>query len=160
MQKEKIIQHTKQGLTAHSIRLREKLTCTKDVLYEVRRPILNTQKMCEMDSFLNEIQSWNNWSHEILRDKNNKFCGCHMLHNRVCKKSYSNDVCIVDDTSCTNYYGLPILVMIVEDENGKNQLLAFSIIENRQEYVFEQFFNYMKSIVGEINCFVCDRNPT
>ena len=64
---------------ANSIRLREKLICSKDVLYEIRRPIPNKQKKCEMESPLNEIEKRNNWSYEILKGEDKKFCGCNIL---------------------------------------------------------------------------------
>ena len=160
LQREKIATATKQGNSAHSIRLNQKLTCTKDVLYAARRPILQEMRNKEMEDLISEIKSWDNWSSEILKNEDNILVGCHIIHNVICSQSYAQDVCVVDDTSCTNKYNMPVLAMIVEDQNGRNQVLAFCVMESRQEFVFDRFFNRVKESVGQIRLFICDRNRT
>lgn len=73
---------------------------------------------------------------------------------------YAHDICIVDDTSCTNFYGRLLLVMMSEDENGNNQVLAFTIMENRCKLTFIEFFNNLRFFAGPIRVFVTDRNFT
>lgn len=161
LQRERIQRLTKEGQSAYSIRLKENLRCTKDTLYNIRRPILEEIRAHEMDNLLQELNCGNCWTNDVLKEKyTNVFCGCHCFHEVICNKAYAKDICIVDDTSCTNKYGFPILVMIVEDENGRSQVLAFSLMKTREATEFDQFFEKVKIKVGNIRLFVCDRNQT
>ena len=49
---------------------------------------------------------------------------------------YAKDICFVDDTICTNYSDFPVVAMIAEDENGRNELLAFFLMESRAAFFF------------------------
>lgn len=159
LQRERIKHLTTEGQSAYSIRLRENLKCTKDVLYNIRRPILENIRAHEMENLLHELNNGNSWINNVLKENDtNVFCGCHCIHDVICNKSYAKDICIVDDTSCTNKYGFPVLVMIVEDENGRSQLLAFSLMKTREATEFDQFFEKVKAKVGDIRLFVADRN--
>ena len=72
-----------------------------------------------MGNLLQELNCGNCWTNDAFKEKNTKvFCGCHCFHEVICNKAYAKDICIVDDISCTNKYGFPVLVMLVEDENS------------------------------------------
>lgn len=47
----------------------------------------------------------------------NKFGYMHAFHQPVLNSFYSTSVCVVDDTSCTNFYEYYLFVMISDDEN-------------------------------------------
>ena len=158
-QRKEIKEATINGVTSGKIRLNMGLLCSKDVLYGVRRPILKSYKINEMENLQKEMNLWKNWKN-ILLIENKTFHGCYIHHIPICSSYYAKDICIVDDTSCTNYYGLPLLVMISDDENGRNQVLSFSFMENRTQQTFTNYFLSVKEIVGEIRLFVCDRNQT
>ena len=161
LQREKIQRLTREGQSAYSIRLKENLRCTKDALYNVRRPILEEIRAHEMDNLLQELNCGNCWTNDVLKEKDtNVFCGCHCFHEVICNKAYAKDICIVDDTSCTNKYGFPVLVMLVEDENGRSQVLAFSFLKTREATEFDMFFEKVKRKVGNIRLFIADRNQT
>ncbi|KAK8890572.1 hypothetical protein M9Y10_035349 [Tritrichomonas musculus] len=50
--------------------------------------------------------------------------------------------------------------MIVEDENGKNQVRSFGIMEDRCKNSFRINFSNVKKLIGDIEVFVTDRNFT
>lgn len=151
---------TINGVTPGKIRLQMRLTCSKDVLYGIRRPILEEERNGEMNNLINEMNSWFNWKNIILIDDNKKFNGCYVHHKPVCHTDYAKDLCVIDDTSCTNRYGLPLLVMIAEDENARNQIISFSFLASRTQQNFINYFNSVKEEIGDIRLFVCDRNQT
>ena len=48
--------------------------------------------------------------------------------------------------------------MIVEDTNGKNQLLSFAIINNRTKESFVLYFEQLAELIPDVKTFVTDRN--
>lgn len=56
-QREKIKEATRFGITAQNLKLSLQLTCTKDVLYNIRRQILHNQKLNEISNMIEEIES-------------------------------------------------------------------------------------------------------
>ena len=159
-QRDKIRNATKQGISAAKIRLDNKLTCSKDVLYGARRFELKEIRNKEIENLLFEMSNSNNWSNQILLDEDNRFSGAYVFHDPILNCNYANDLCVVDDTSCTNYFGMPLLVMISEDQNAHNQVLSFAIMQSRIKNQFIDYFQHVKDRIGEIRLFICDRNIT
>lgn len=65
---------------------------------------------------------YNNWINMVIIDETNNFKCSYSIHNNVLVSSYSNDIILLDDTSCTDFYGKPLMVMIVPDKNNRIQL--------------------------------------
>jgi hypothetical protein len=65
----------------------------------------------------------------------------------------------MDDTSCTNQYGFPILVVLGIDEYKVSQLLGFALIRDRTTSTFVPFLRWVKQYLreGEANM---DSDPT
>lgn len=159
-QREKIRAATEQGFSAYQIRMQNCLTCSKDVLYSARREALAQAKSQEMEKLLQEMRTWKNWENIIRVGEDRKFDGCYLFHIPVCHACYSKDICILDDTSCTNHFGLPLLVMASEDENARTQVMAYAILTSRTKSEFVDFFQEVRLRVGDIRLFVSDRNKT
>ena len=49
------------GLSTGKIRLKFGLTCSKDKLYGIRRPILGNERDEEMKKLIVEMNKWDNW---------------------------------------------------------------------------------------------------
>ena len=160
IQKLRIQNATNDFQTAQAIKEKEGLVCSKDILFGARRKALKKLRDNEMKHLLQVMLDYNNWTNIVIIDENNKFRHCYCIHNPVLYSTYSNDVCIIDDTSCTNYYGKPLLSLVVEDENKNNQLLSFAIMDNRCKPSFIAFFSHLKKFIGDIRVFVTDRNQT
>lgn len=158
--KERIQNATKQGFSAHSIRFQEGLTCSKDVLYAARREELQLARRDEMKRLIDEMKSWKDWTNVVRVDEKNQFNGCYVFHDSIMGTPYASDVCILDDTSCTNYYGLPLLVLLSEDENARSQVLAYALMMSRVKACFVDFFEELSRRIGAIRVFVSDRNKT
>jgi len=47
--------------------------------------------------------------------------------------SFSRDIWVIDDTECTNKYHMPVLVILIVDENGKNQILIFIFVGEKRK---------------------------
>ena len=157
-QREKIVEATRFAISSQNLRISLNLSCTKDVLYGLRRKVITDLKENEMSNMIKEIEHHDNWSNIILSDDQNKLESIYIVHDRVAENDYVNDIIIVDDTSCTNYYGLPLVALIAIDENNRNQLLSFALISSREQTSFANYFVKVKEKIGDIRLFVTDRN--
>ena len=72
----------------------------------------------------------------IRFDETNHFAEAFLLHDRVMSQECAKDMCMIGDTSCTNYFGFPVLVGMGEDENGLSQVLTFSIMTSCEKAKF------------------------
>ena len=160
IQRARIKVATKDGDSVNKIILKEHLHCSKDVLHIARRSILKDLRDEEMSLFVKTLCDFQNWTNIVIIDETNKFRCSYSFNIAVMDTNYSTDVCILDDTMCTNFYGLPLEVIIVEDENGKNQLLTFALMENKCKPSFIQYFKNLRSLIGPIRVFVTDHNQT
>lgn len=157
-QKNIIINLTKKGLTAGRIRLHENLDCSPYVLYGVRRKIIKEMRSNEMQQMKDEIMNWNNWSHLIYKDKKDRFCCLYGFFEPVINSYYSSSICVIDDTSCTNYFGQSLFVIMAIDENYHDQVLSFALMSKKTIKSISRFFRELKKKVGNIRIFLTDRN--
>ena len=116
--------------------MQERLASSKDVPYPGRR-VKKQFRESEMECLVEEMRSWTGWSDVVRVDETNHFAEAFLFHDRVVNQEYAKDICvIIDDTSCTNYFGLPILVAMSEDENGLSQGLTFGVMISREKAKF------------------------
>ena len=158
-QRAKIKEATKSGWRATQIRLQGRLTCNKDVLYSARRAALHELKDSEIPDMIAELDKWPGWEH-VVNEDGGILQSLYAFNKAVMQQAYAQDVCIIDDTACTNNYGLPVLAAIVEDENARSQLLSFCFMRDRTKPSFVQFLSQLRERVKTIRVFVMDRNKT
>ena len=91
-----------------------------------------------------EMKKWPNWSNIIIKDDENRFLSAYVFHDRIVGTNYANDIIVIDDTSCTNYYKKPVIAAIVEDEKGYVQHLLYAITSHRTKAAFICYFNELK----------------
>lgn len=159
-QKKKIEEYTKIGLTAGRIRLLENLYCSPQNLYNARRETLKQLRMDEMKLLLDELDHCKNWEFMEFHDNDQRFTYLYGFHEPILNSFYSTNVCAVDDTSCTNFFGYYLFVMISADENNRNQLLAFSLLPDKATKTIVNFFIEVKKRIGNIETFLTDRAPS
>jgi hypothetical protein len=90
------------------------------------------------------------------------------LSKRFTGTTICTETLILDDTSCTNRYGFPILLNVGIDEHHLSQLVAFALIRNRTIEAFVDFLSWVKQYLcaGDRdfqstpvpNAFVVDRH--
>ena len=158
-QRQKIARATRKGQQASQIRLTQGLTCSKDVLYSARRPVLQQRKEDEVPNLLAELNASEGWDH-VIEVTDNKIQSLFAFNKLVCSQSYCRDLCVIDDTACTNHYGLPLFTVIVEDQNARSQLAAFAVTRDRTKDSIMSFLSRLKEHTGDIRLFVMDRNKT
>ena len=115
----------------------------------------------DIQNMQSELLKHPNWESHVFTTSSpigNKFQCCYSYHMPVIESKYSSDVIIIDDTSCTNYYYLPLVALIAVHENSKNQVISFAIINNRTKESFIHYFTELKQKIQRVNAFVTDRN--
>jgi hypothetical protein len=75
----------------------------------------------------------------------------------------------MDDTSCTNRYGFPILVILGIDEYKVSQLIAFALIRDRTKEQIVDFLRWVRRHLSHVDegvpeqthrAFVVDRHES
>jgi phage terminase large subunit-like protein len=74
-----------------------------------------------------EINNWNDWATQIISD-NGTFHSFYAVNLKHAKKEYACFRNIMDDTAKTNFFHLPLFVIIRPDQEGKSKIAAFSVL--------------------------------
>ena len=79
-----------------------------------------------------------------------------MINRSMIDKEYAHDICVMDDTMCTNKYKYPIVLCFCYDENDKAQTIAMGILMGK---TYDDFADFLKVLSNHINIrvFICDR---
>jgi len=96
----------------------------------------------------------------FINDENGgkHLAGANYLSKQFILSAFSHDIWIQDDTECTNKFHMPIMAIVVMDENGKNQLLSFALLPLKKENDFSCFFKLVKQHgIESVRLIVCDR---
>lgn len=72
-----------------------------------------------------------------------------MENKSVVEESYSYDILIIDKTSGTNIYDIPLLVPSTVDVENKAQIIGFSLLKDITDESFINF-NYLLNNTGNV----------
>jgi hypothetical protein len=75
------------------------------------------------------------------------FFGCYFPSKPIEANVMCHETLIMDDTSCTNGYALPRLVVLAIDENLSSQLVAVAFLRDRATESFSHFLTWMRDHV-------------
>jgi hypothetical protein len=64
---------------------------------------------------------------------------CFFVHSRVADLKFASEVLVMDDTFCTNNFGLHLATIIIDDWEARNQLPAEAFLSNRTITSFKSF---------------------
>ena len=64
----------------------------------------------------------------------------------------------MDDTSCTNEFGFPMVSILCRDDSVTVHCIAWGVIKNRTTDSFARFLTFVSKYFGDIKTFVCDRH--
>jgi hypothetical protein len=53
-------------------------------------------------------------------------------------------VLVMDDTACTNHFGLPLFLVVGINEHGRNQIIASAFLFNRTSDQFKEFLKWVQ----------------
>jgi len=150
---------TRIGMTSGQIRIKDNLFIPSEVLYEIRRPILKNFKIEEIERMLKRVKSFSDYDVQVQTSLENRLRNLYCFNLKVIRNLYSQDIAILDDTSCTNLFGMPIIVSFTMDENGLTQITGFGLLENHEKSSFISYLLALKSIMGSnIRLFIVDRH--
>ena len=69
-------------------------------------------------------------------------------------KPYANDICVIDDTMCTNRYKYPVILCLCYDENDKAQMVSIGILVGKTYNDFVDFLIILANHI-KIRVFIC-----
>jgi hypothetical protein len=91
----------------------------------------------------NEISKYSDFEACPLRDRD-YFAGYDFFRTIFSGTSVCQETFIMDDTSCTNRDGFPILVILGIDEYKVSQLIAFALIRDCTKEQFVDFLRWFR----------------
>lgn len=146
------------GATVGYIRRCLDLTTNPQTMYNVSRRGIKSLFEDEIIKLKEKCVKWsNNYEVSIKFSEEKTFEGITLINKRISGMAFSSDICILDDTMCTNRFSFPILPAFVIDENSEVQLLALGIITSKTEEGISEFFKDLSSKIPQIRVFIVDR---
>jgi hypothetical protein len=134
---------TVQGFTAEQIINTTHILVLPQALYDARRPALQELKANQAEKLHQRRKEWTDLDTHFCHDAQNKFTGCYFL-NKLLVLALLCRTLGMDDTSCTNFFALPLILVVASDEHGLNQIVAYAITLNRTENTFQHFLTWLK----------------
>jgi hypothetical protein len=159
-QREQVRQCVKQNMTSAAIHKSLPFDIDPQVLADAKRDVLTRDREGEVQLLLDAIKHWDDFSYQPLTDEMTKrFGGCYFFHKVLANTTACTDVLAMDDTACTNHFGLPLFVVIGSDEHGRNQVIAFAFLVDRSAERFAHFLNWLAPQLGGVpRAIVVDRH--
>jgi hypothetical protein len=136
---------TQHRFTAAQIMLETDIVMSPQTLYAARRGALKMLNSNQAERLKVRVLNWKQMETHLLRDNKDTFCGAYCFHKIFLGTQVCRETWIVDDSSCTNPFGLPLIFIVGIDEHNLTQILAFAFTIDRTELEFQQFFEWVKA---------------
>jgi hypothetical protein len=149
-----------QGMSSARIHMVMDFDVDPHALADAKRDVLTKKKWREVDELIHTIENWDDFTTQPLYDTSAGRCGgCYFFHKVLAGTTACTGVLVMDDTACTNHFGLPLVVIIGLDEHGRNQVVAFAFLFDRCTERFEHFLSWLRPQLGGVpRAFVVDRH--
>ena len=145
-----IIEATRQGLSVGQIRTKYNITIPPNDLYNIRRAILEEERRKDEVAIIKKLlRAYDGWSMEFNRDNSNCIFAVHAVFLPVARSPYASFQWYTDETSCTNFSGYSVSVIVTKDCNGKTQTLAFCLLKLGSAEILARFYQYVLSLCEE-----------
>jgi hypothetical protein len=150
---------TALGLSSGQIMLRTGLMPGPQPMYNARRGILEEMRSGQPDKLRDAMKKWPELETQLFHDKEKKFVGAYCFHKVFADSHVCRGTLIMDDTACTNMFGLPLILIVGNDEYNFTQIIAFAFTLNRTAISFEHFLGWVKEQLPVApKAFVVDRH--
>jgi hypothetical protein len=108
------------------------LSNQRQTLSNARRAQLRQYRSSQAAALEAQIPTYDDFHTRLLRD-DNRLAGCYSFQSRFTDTTICTETLIMDDTSCTNRHGFPILVILGINEHKLSPLVAFALIRNQRK---------------------------
>jgi hypothetical protein len=139
---------TSMNMTAGQIRIQMGLVVAPQVLYDARRSQLRFFRRDQAERLVEEIEKWDDMTVKVNKDPSGRLKALYCFHTVFEGKEICRQVLILDDTACTNFFGLPLLVVLGVDEYNLSQLIGFALMPDRTVEAFVAFLDWLKPWLG------------
>jgi hypothetical protein len=156
---QEIIEMTRRHATPGQIRSALDLGATCDVLYASRRATLMEQRQNQVRALKEACATWRGWAYWFVGPEDGEFQGFFAVHTHIIGHPMCRDTLGMDDTSCTNFFELPVPAIITPDPNDTTQVVAFAILRDHGADALIEFLEYVKTHMkqDQPKAFIIDR---
>ena len=147
-----------QNHTSSEIRRANGVLCNKDVFYNAVRSA-REEKRAEQSRALRDAAAASTiWSTEIRLTEDSVFAEAFFVNAVLVARRLRVAHVFMDDTSCTNTFGLPVVSILCRDASDTVHCVAWGLIKNRTTEAFVRFLMFVSRFYGGITTVVCDRH--
>ena len=113
-----LLNQYKLGVPPGIIRTNLNITTNSKIFYNIRRDLINQEKIENIDSLMDSLNSINNFKFILHKNNEGNFHALTAIHLKVSNSNYWNDIVNVDDTA-TNIYDI-LLTISQQGQYAKN----------------------------------------
>ena len=147
-----------QNVTCGEIKMRFNVLCNKGVFQNAVRRARAAARSEQARSLRDAVRESNVWSSEIHLNAENVFVEAFFANSVLVAKKLSVTFVYVDDTACSNTFGLPVISMLCRDSLNAIHAVAWGVLKNRTTEAFLRFFTFTAKFFPAITTFMCDRH--
>lgn len=139
-EREVVAEKRKEGVAPGRIRADLPVPVRPDDLYNASRSEVDPSSQIKNLYDLAQTKYQEKWHVHIHENDDSEFCGMTMISARLKDCPWAGDVCLADDTTCTNYTRFPIMLLASFDIADHIQILAIGVLPDKTSSAFAQFF--------------------
>ena len=156
--KEAISEMAFQSVSTASIRLRNDILCSKNILQNALREPRSAMRAEQARALRDAAMKSSVWSTQIHLAHDNALREAFFVNTALLSKCPDIAVVFMDDTSCTNAFLFPVVSLLCRDESDTVHTVAWGIVKNRTTSSFVRFLSFVSNSVTGIKTIVCDRH--
>ena len=147
-----------QNHSSAEIRLKNNVLCNKDVFYNAVRMAREEKKEEQSRALRDAAAKSDIWSSEIHLMENNVFHEAFFVNAVLLARRLNVTNVYMDDTSCTNTFGLPVVSVLCRDDYDTVHCVAWELLRNRTTDAFVRFLTFVSKFYRDVKTVVCDRH--
>ena len=139
-----------QNHTGAEIRRANGVLCNKDVLYNAVRSAREEMRAEQSRALRDAAAASGIWSTEIHLTGDSVFSEAFFVNAVLAARRLRVAHVFMDDTSCTNTFGLPVASILCRDASDTVHCVAWGLIKNRTTEAFVRFLTFVSRFYGDI----------
>ena len=132
--------------------------CSKDIFQNALRQARSDIRADQSRALRDAAAKSAFWSSEVNLSDHNVFYDAFFANQALVAKRLLVTHVFMDDTSCTNEFGFPIVSVLCRNDSDTAHCIGWCVIKNRTTDSFTMFLTFVSKYFGDIKTFVCDRH--
>ena len=146
------------GASSFEIERKFNVLCNKHVFQNAVRDARAVARSDQARALRDVANRSNVWNSVIHLDSDNVFVEAFFVNSVLLARRLDVKFVFVDDTSCSNDFGFPVMSVLCRDLTNAVHALGWGVLKNRTTESFVRFFSFLHRFFPSIEIFMCDRH--